>query len=307
MSAQRRRRRTTPRNRAGREEQRSALGRMRGFARTPRLLRWPRRATRQRWLRRLRQLRRAPVALRLLIGVLLVAGVALAVNGVYQVVRKPTELFFPVSGVLAKTPQETWREYGPAFRRYATPAIAPELLAALAQVEGSGNPLVRTYWRWSWAPRPFDLYRPASSAVGMYQITDGTFAEARHYCIHDHALAHEGPWDDWRSCWFNSLYLRVVPRDAIELTAAYLDLKVTAILTQLARHEANDLETQHLAAVIHLCGAGAALLYAQRGFRFAAAQRCGTHDPRAYLRRVDEMHSVFARLARAESERLAAQ
>src|SRR6516164_7686919 len=106
MSAPRRRGRITPRNRAG----------------TP------------------RQLRRAPVALRLLIGVLLVAGVALAINGVYQVVRKPTELFFPVSGVLAKTPQESWREYGPAFRRYATPAIAPELLAALAQVEGSGIP-----------------------------------------------------------------------------------------------------------------------------------------------------------------------
>ncbi len=27
------------------------------------------------------------------------------------------------------------------------------------------------------------MYRPASSAVGMYQITDGTFAEARHLCI----------------------------------------------------------------------------------------------------------------------------
>ena len=30
--------------------------------------------------------------------------------------------------------------------------------AALAQVEASGNPLVRTYWRWSWATRPFDVY-----------------------------------------------------------------------------------------------------------------------------------------------------
>src|SRR5215467_1767280 len=264
--------------------------------------RWPRRVTRRRWLRRLR---RTPVAGRLLIGALLAACVALAINGVYQVVRKPTELFFPVSGVLAKTPQESWREYGLAFRRYATPRITAELLAALAQVEGSGNPLARSYWRWSWAPRPFDLYRPASSAVGMYQITDGTFAEARHYCIHDHALAHEGPWDDWRSCWFNSLYVRVVPRDAIELTAAYLDLKVHAILAQVADHDATALETQHLAAVIHLCGAGAAVLYAQRGFRFAAGQRCGAHDPREYLRRVDEMHSVFGRLARAESERLA--
>jgi uncharacterized protein with von Willebrand factor type A (vWA) domain len=141
----------------------------------------------------------------------------------------------------------------------------------------------------------------------MYQITDGTFAEARHYCIHDHALAHEGPWDDWHSCWFNSLYLRVVPRDAIELTAAYLNLKVNAILTQRADQEPSALQTQHLAAVIHLCGAGAAMLYAQRGFRFAADQHCGAHDPRDYLRRVDDMHSVFARLARAEPQGIAPQ
>jgi len=272
---------------------------MRARRRRRRLLRWLRRATRRRWVRRLR---RAPVAWRLLIGVLLAAGVALAINGVYQVARKPTELFFPVSGVLAKTPQETWREYGPAFRRYATPAIAPELLAALAQVEGSGNPLVRTYWRWSWEPRPFDLYRPASSAVGMYQITDGTFAEARHYCIHHHALIHDGPWNDWHSCWFNSLYLRVVPRDAIELTAAYLDLKVNAILANDRRHAASALQRQHLAAVVHLCGAGGAAAYAQRGFRFADGERCGAHDPREYLRRVDAMREVFTRLAGAEEE-----
>jgi len=264
---------------------------MRARPRRRRLLRWLRRATRRRWVRRLR---RTPVAWRLLFGVLLVAGVALAINGVYQVARKPTELFFPVSGVLAKTPQETWREYGPAFRRYATPAIAPELLAALAQVEGSGNPLVRTYWRWSWEPRPFDLYRPASSAVGMYQITDGTFAEARHYCIHHHALIHDGP--------FNSLYLRVVPRDAIELTAAYLDLKVNAILANDRRHAASALQRQHLAAVVHLCGAGGAAAYAQRGFRFADGERCGAHDPREYLRRVDAMREVFTRLAGAEEE-----
>jgi hypothetical protein len=272
---------------------------MKSRRRRRRLLRWPTRATRRRWLRRLR---RAPVAWRLLIGLLLAAGVALAINGVYQLARKPTELFFPVSGMLAKTPPETWRDYGPAFRRYATPAIAPELLAALAQVEGSGNPLVRTYWRWSWAPRPFELYRPASSAVGMYQITDGTFAEARHYCIHHHALMHEGAWNDWHSCWFNGLYLRIVPRDAIELTAVYLDLKVNAILANDRRHVASTLQRQHLAAVVHLCGAGAAAAYAQRGFRFADGERCGAHDPREYLRRVDEMREVFTRLASAQGE-----
>jgi hypothetical protein len=249
---------------------------------------------RRKWLRRWR---RTPPAARVLLALALTVTTALAINGLYQVLRKPTELFFPVSGVLAKTPQETWREYGPAFRRYATGSITPEVLAALAQVEGSGNPLVRTYWRWSWALKPFDVYRPASSAVGMYQITDGTFAEARHYCVHDHVLAHEGPWDDWHSCWFNSLYLRVLPGHAVELTAAYLDVKVTGILSGPPPRAATALQRQHLAAVVHLCGAGAAAAYARRGFRFAAGQRCGDHDPREYLRRVDEMSAVFARLA----------
>ena len=258
---------------------------------------------RRQWLRRLR---RTPPAARVVLAFALLAAAALAVNGLYQVLRKPTELLFPVSGVLAKTPAETWREYGTAFRRYATVSITPELLAALAQVEGSGNPLVRTYWRWSWAQKPFDVYRPASSAVGMYQITDGTFAEARHYCVHDHVLTRDGPWNDWHTCWFNSLYVRVLPGDAVELTAAYLDLKVTAILAGPPPRVAGVLQRQHLAAVVHLCGAGAAAAYARRGFRFAAAQRCGDHDPREYLRRVDEMSAVFARLA-ARQEAAAAE
>jgi Transglycosylase SLT domain len=254
---------------------------------------WPSRSARRRLLRRWR---RTHGAARLLIGLLLAAAAALLVNAVYQVLRKPTELLFPVSGVLAKTPDETWRAYETAFRRYATASVTPELLAALAQVEGSGNPLVRTYWRWSWRLKPFDVYRPASSAVGMYQITDATFAEARHYCIHAHRLVREGAWDDWHACWFNALYLRIVPRDAIELTAAYLDLKVNGILARVPTAPPAS-QRRHLAAVVHLCGAGAALVYAQRGFYFRAGERCGDHDPRTYLRNVDEMQAVFARLA----------
>ena len=262
-----------------------------------RLRLWPAPAVRRRWLRRLR---RTPPAVRVSIGVLLVAILALGVNGIYQVVRKPTELFFPVSGTLYKTPPETWREYAPMFRRYATRTITPELLAALAQVEGSGNPLVRTYWRWSWASKPFELYRPASSAVGMYQITDGTFAEARRYCIHGHTLVREGAWNDWRACWFNALYWRVVPSDAVELTSAYLDLKVTAILGRFGITHATSVQQHQLAAAVHLCGAGAGATYVCQGFRFTDTQRCGDQDPRAYLRRVEAMQAVFARLAAAE-------
>jgi len=102
---------------------------------------------------------------------ILLAVVAL-MNLVYQVIRKPTELFVVVGNALDKEPAETWRQYGPLFRAYSTITIKPELLAALAQIESSGNPVARTYWRWRLSLNPFAIYQPASSAVGLYQITE---------------------------------------------------------------------------------------------------------------------------------------
>ena len=235
--------------------------------------------------------------MQLVVGAAAVFTLWLAANWTYQVIRKPSELFFPVSGALYKTPSETWRRYAPIFRRHSTRVITPELLAALAQLEGSGNPVVRTYWRWSLTPEPFEVYRPASSAVGMYQITDGTFAEARRYCIHDHTVAEDGPWHELRSCWFNSLYTRTVPAHAVELTSAYLDRHVSGTLKRLRIAGARLEQKQNLAAVIHLCGAGAGAGYARRGFRLIARQRCGSHDAGRYLARVNAMQATFALLA----------
>jgi len=223
-----------------------------------------------------------------------------AANGVYQVVRKPTELFFPVSRALSKTPPATWRQYGPLFRAHATAVMTPALLAALAQVEGAGNPAARTYWRWRPTWNPFALYRPASSAVGMYQITDGTFREAKRYCIHGHAVVEDGPWYDLGSCWFNGLYTRVVPSDAIEMTSALLDVQVARTLERRRLRPASLRQKQDLAAVIHLCGPGVGDAYARRGFRLARGQRCGDHDVRGYLARIDTSRRTFARLAAAD-------
>ena len=229
---------------------------------------------------------------------LLTVTVWFTVNGVYQVIRKPTELFFPVSGTLYKVPRETWRSYEPIFRLHSTATISAELLAALAQVEGSGNPIVRTYWRWSFTHKPFDVYRPASSAVGMYQITDGTFAETRRLCVHDHVVVNDGPWNDFRSCWFNALYLRVIPSHAVEMTSAYLDRRISIILGRYGIRSASLRQKQDLAAVIHVCGAGAAAGFARRGFRPLPGQHCGDHSVQGYIDRVNSMKQMFARLAR---------
>jgi hypothetical protein len=197
-----------------------------------------------------------------------------------QVVRKPTELFFPVSGVLNKAPAETWRQYGTVFQAHSTTIMTPELLAALAQVEGAGNPMAQTYWRWRLTHQPFEVYRPASSAVGMYQITDARFQEAKRVCIHKHVAT-----DD---CWFNFLYMRTVPSHAVEMTAAFLDLAVQ----RRAPKSATLQQKQDLAALIHLCGESV-----KPGVR-----RCGEHDTRAYLAQVNALQRLFRKLSSGKPE-----
>jgi hypothetical protein len=239
----------------------------------------------------------APPAVLVIAAASLILATWLIVNWVYQAIRKPTELFFPVSGALTKTPTQTWRQYGSLFNEHATAVITPEFLAALAQVEGAGNPVARTYWRASLTWNPFEVYRPASSAVGMFQITDATFREAKRYCIHDHAVVRDGPWHDLHSCWFNSLYTRVLPSHAIEMTAALLDRTVADGMGRRRIASATLQQKQSMAAVVHLCGAAAGEAFAKRGFRPAPHQRCGDHDVGAYLARVTTMMQQFARLA----------
>lgn len=281
-----------PRRNAARPAAQRSRKRRKRRLRIPNIL--PSASSRRRWFK---VFRRAPLGVQVVTSLLLMVTLWLALNWAYQVIRKPSELFFPISGVLHKAPAETWRQYQPLFRKHATSVITPDFLAALAQVEGSGNPIVRTYWRWSLRHDPFEVYRPASSAVGMYQITDGTFAEARRYCIHKHVVVNDGPWNDPKSCWFNSLYTRVVPSHAVELTSAYLDRRVADILRRHRISTATLRQKQDLAAVIHLCGAGAGAVYARRGLRLSTGQRCGDHGVDHYVGKVNSMKRVFARLA----------
>lgn len=245
-----------------------------------------------------RALAASPPMVRLLVGVVLVLLTWASVNWTYHAINKPTEVFFPLDASLGKSPPETWRQYSSLFRKHATAVITPDLLAALAQVEGGGNPVARTYWRWRQTWNPLELYQPASSAVGMYQITNSTFREAKRYCIHDHKVVEDGPWHDVHSCWFNSLYTRVAPSHAIELTAAQLDRAVTNAIGHRSIAAATLQRKQNLAAVIHLCGTGAGQAYARSGFR-VIPRRCGNHDVSRYLAQVNGMKRQFARMAAA--------
>ena len=107
----------------------------------------------ERWYKRaqraLGKFKAIPTAMRLVLICIAVLVVFSVTNLVYQILHKPTEVFALIPGESNKAPIETWRQYAPLFREYSTASISPELLAALAQVESAGNPIARTYWRWS--------------------------------------------------------------------------------------------------------------------------------------------------------------
>jgi hypothetical protein len=241
---------------------------------------------------------RAPLLLRVTVLGLLLVAVLAGLSLSYQVARKPTELFGLVFAPAPLTPRETWARYGTAFRAHATELVRPELLAALAHAESQGDALARTAWRWRWTWNPFTLYAPASSAVGLYQMTDAAFEEARQLCVHDHRVARAGAWYDLHACWFPALYSRTVPSHAIEMTAARLHEQVVQTLGAERAARIGPRAREHLAAVIQLCGPARGAGYARRGFRVAPEERCGTHDLAAYLARVDRFTLAFERLAR---------
>lgn len=228
--------------------------------------------------------------LRIVGGVAMLPAVATLTNIVYQMIHKPTELFVFVGNALDKEPAENWRQYGPLFRTYSTATITPELLAALAQVESSGNPVARTYWRWRWSFNPLAIYKPASSAVGLYQMTDPAFREATRFCVRGNVVTDSG-------CGFTSLYTRAIPSHAIELASVYLDRQVADVLARAGDTKASREQKQDLAAFIHLCGAGPATAFARRKFQMIAGERCGDHLVAAYVARINAMKRQFQRLA----------
>jgi transglycosylase-like protein with SLT domain len=240
------------------------------------------------WARR--NLARAPRSIQIALAIAILLPMLALTNLVYHVIRKPTELFFFVGHRLDKEPPETWRQYGPLFRTYSTSTITPELLAALAQVESSGNPVDRTYWRWRWSFNPFAIYQPASSAVGLFQTLDATAAEAARFCIRDHAVVDSG-------CGFAHFAIRAIPSHATELASVYLDRNVTWVLARAGDVKASPQQKQDLAAFIHLCGAGPATAFARRKFRMIASERCGDHLVAGYVARVNAMKREFVKLA----------
>ena len=80
------------------------------------------------------------------------------------------------------------------------------------------------------------------------------------------------------------------------MTSAYLDRGGRGRSLAPAS-SAGAAQKQDLAALIHLCGAAAGKPYARAASAWRPGQRCGDHELRAYLARVNAMKRVFARLS----------
>ena len=217
-------------------------------------------------------------------GALILVGSFFAVNFLVQITRKPAEALGLLGLGRSRSVTETWRAFSHDFERHATEIIDPTFLAAMAQVESSGNPLATPKWRFRWSGSIWNWFAPESTSVGLFQFTDGAFARARKFCIHKGRVARDGPWHDWGSCWFNWAYLRISASDSIEMTSAYLHHEVT---TSLGGRKASLANQRRLAAVIHLCGPGSAGKFIRSGFDLRSAGTCGRHDVRSYVETIE--------------------
>lgn len=237
---------------------------------------------------------------------LLIVGAAsflLFVNLIYQLVNKPAELFGLFVPDSYKTTQETWNNYGKYFKRHSTNTMTPEFLCALAQVESSGNRYATPQWRFRWTSDITRIYAPASSAVGLMQYTDGTFEEARRFCIHDHKVALAGRLFDFDSCWFNLFYSRLSASNSIEMTSARLHFHINEILNDCGYTVTSLKDRQKLGAVIHLCGRSKGRKFAETNFSFDAISPCGSHNPAIYYGRIEIIMSSLIRSQAGSSKR----
>ena len=224
---------------------------------------------------------------------LIVIGAIFLGNFALQMVRKPTELLSFIGINNKKTPASTWSAYSEDFLKNSTNVVTPDFLAAIAQVESAGDPVAQPAWTLKLSRDFFRWYSPASSAVGLMQITAGNYEEAKNLCIREGQVVRAGFWYEADSCWFNSLYSRVLPSHSIEMAAAYMHFQVEAILKKLKRHDVAVEKKQRLAAVIHLCGRERGYTFASDGFAFRHFQTCGSHDARAYVAKVLRFKALF--------------
>ena len=212
----------------------------------------------------------------------------------WQVYKKPSELLRPFAKYFNKSPKQTWYSYYDEFKEHSEPYLTPEFLAALAQVESSGNPIAQTYWDLKLSTNIEKWYAPASSSVGLYQLTEPTFKQAQKICKKNNTYVlnqNEGIGP----CYWNRFKTRLSASDSIELTANHLNYNIKR-LVQKRDLKLNQQKAQALASVIHLCGPGVGERLVRNAFRLESLGSCGKHNPKYYHRKITRLAAYFKSL-----------
>lgn len=218
---------------------------------------------------------------------------AVTTNFLWQIYQKPAEVVALLGWSENKSHSETWSTYSDFFEQYSTRIITPHFLAALAQIESGGNPLATPQWKFRLTDRLSKIFSPQSSSVGLYQFTSGTFEKAKQYCIRNGEAQKA-------NCWLNTVYARIFPSHSIEVASAYLDTEVRRLMKK-HKKRLNKNMAQNLAGVIHLCGSHKAEIYFKSGFDVRSLGKCGSHNPRTYLKRLRQSRRAFKRLSQDET------
>lgn len=213
-------------------------------------------------------------------------------NFAYQLYKKPSEVFNFVMPTGGKSLQQTWRVYNSAFKAHSTDIMTADFLASMVQIESSGSPTASPRWRFNIKASLFNWYAPESSSVGLLQFTDGTFEQAKKYCIKNNQVKRVGPWWYFKSCWFNSLYSRLSPSDSIEMTSAQLHISVEEVLKNKNYPISYK---QKVAALIHLCGKNKIRKWIRQGGQLSRLRSCGRHSTRQYLSKLIRFQKQFKR------------
>lgn len=209
------------------------------------------------------------------------------INFIYQLVRKPAEFLNLVGFGQAKTLQQTWSDYADLFKENQTKLITADFLAALAQTESSGNPFASPQWQLKWTDRISQFYAPASTSVGLFQLTNGTFDQAKQFCISDGKVLKAGVFPQLDRCWFNFLYHRWLPSHATEMTAAYLHKTTSHLIERAGRQSLPLWQKQRVAAIVHLCGQKKAEAFLHRQMKVESMGFCGSHSVKRYIHQIE--------------------
>ncbi len=228
-----------------------------------------------------------------LVAVIGVTGLV-AINFFWQLVKKPGEVMSLLTPRQVKTVAVTWSTYKSEFYKHSTPVMAPEFLAALAQVESAGSPVGTPAWQLNFKKPLFKIYAPASTSVGLMQFTNGTFERAKKYCIHNGKVKKQGRWYELNTCWFNGLYSRVFASDSIEVTSAFLHTQVMKLKNKL-NLKLTKKGLQTLAAAIHLCGENRVRRFLKSSSLFKL-KKCGSHSFRNYIKKIKRYQKRFKNL-----------